>query len=109
MVEVQAAEVGVVVVLLRRGPEVGVVARVVKLKRRTAAAACRNGGKARRVVRRQVVAHRAIGRGSVPPLLGGQRLGDIIAGAIAPVCALAIDIVRHRRPLRVARQAGRRC
>ena len=43
VVVVQVAVVGVVAVVLRRGPEVGVVARVVE--RRTVAVACRNGGK----------------------------------------------------------------
>ena len=106
VVAVQDAVVGVVAVALRRGPEVGDVAR--GAERRTVAVACRNGGKARRVVRRQVVAYRAIGRVNVPPLCGGQRLGDVAAVAAASVFALATDIIRQLRPLRIARQVPTR-
>ena len=85
VVEVQAAVPGGEAVVLRRGPEVGVVARVAE--RRTAAVACRNGGKARGVVQARVVAHRTIVRvrARVPPLRGGQRLGDVLAVAAASV------------------------
>ena len=103
---VQGAVPGAVAVELRRGPEVGVAAHAVE--RRTAADACRNGGKTCGIVRALVITHRTAVRGCVPPFRGSQRLGDVAAVAAASIFALAAHIVRQLSPLRIARQVPAR-
>ena len=87
--------------VLRRTPEVGVVAGIVEIN--AAVGARRHSTETGGVVAGWRVAHGTGVCAGTPPCGGGQRLGDIAAVVAAQVVALAAHILYQLRPLAVAR------